>query len=103
MVNKGNRELTEVRKRTFGESFWKLKDIWCIFEILRVFGDFFNLSEEFGEKNPKKKVKSISGENLKTYGTTQKLKNHKEITLKIPNNTASTHIVFPRSMYFQAP
>ena len=41
MVNKANNDLTEVRKMASGACFQKLKGIWCIFETLRVYGEFF--------------------------------------------------------------
>ena len=50
MVNKANGELKEVRKMASSARFSKLKSIWWIFEALRVYGEFFNLSGVFGEK-----------------------------------------------------
>ena len=50
IVNKANRELTEVRKRASGVRFRKLRVIWCIFKTLRVYSEFVNLSGVFGEK-----------------------------------------------------
>lgn len=48
----------------FGEHFRKLRDIWCIFKTLRVYGELFNLSRVFGEKI-RKKYSSYIG--LHTY------------------------------------
>ena len=55
-VNNANGEITAVTKRVFGERFRKLRGIWCIFETLKVYCEFVDLSGVFGEITVKLKV-----------------------------------------------